>query len=246
MPDYFDRLLARHTPLRAAGPSGGGVARVRPRLPGPFERLEALRTAPPEPDEPASLVPSAPGPAFGPAELIRHEREVLRDRHTVVRTETAPPGDEPERYARAVAPGPGPLLRAAAQAGPVARPGAAEPPRAPRRAGASRGPDGAPPAAGPGAAGPAVAPVPPAGAAAAARPREADTAAARGAGPGGLGRRGSRPAERVVHVQIGRLEVSAAPPPGAPRPGTGRPDPTGRRGPALTLDDYLARGEKRN
>lgn len=40
MPDYFDRLLARYTPVPAAG---AGAARVRPRLPGPFERVEALR-----------------------------------------------------------------------------------------------------------------------------------------------------------------------------------------------------------
>ncbi|MER7106993.1 hypothetical protein ABT360_04560, partial [Streptomyces sp. NPDC000229] len=54
------------------------------------------------------------------------------------------------------------------------------------------------------------------------------------------------PPKRVVHVQIGRLEVSAAPPPGTPRAGTDRSGPTGRRAPALSLDDYLARGERRN
>ncbi|MFD7949255.1 hypothetical protein ACFV5K_41310, partial [Streptomyces sp. NPDC059744] len=79
-----------------------------------------------------------------------------------------------------------------------------------------------------------------------ARPRGADTAAARGAALNGVGRRPPRPAERVVHVQIGRLEVSAAPPPGASRPAGGHPDHTGRRAPALTLDDYLSRGEKRD
>ncbi|WP_302851599.1 hypothetical protein [Streptomyces lunaelactis] len=40
--------------------------------------------------------------------------------------------------------------------------------------------------------------------------------------------------------------MSATPPPGANRPATGRPDHTGRRAPALTLDDYLSRGEKRD
>ncbi|MGW3723516.1 hypothetical protein ACWD8L_42010, partial [Streptomyces sp. NPDC005133] len=79
-----------------------------------------------------------------------------------------------------------------------------------------------------------------------ARPRGADTAAARGAALNGVGRRPPRPAERVVHVQIGRLEVSAAPPPGASRPAGGHPDHTGRRAPALTLDDYLSRGERRD
>ncbi|MBT2388884.1 hypothetical protein J7E87_05470, partial [Streptomyces sp. ISL-1] len=79
-----------------------------------------------------------------------------------------------------------------------------------------------------------------------ARPRGADTAAARGAALSGVGRRAPRPAERVVHVQIGRLEVSAAPPPGASGAGSGRADHTGRRAPALTLNDYLSRGEKRD
>ncbi|MEV3988551.1 hypothetical protein AB0J57_06550 [Streptomyces sp. NPDC049837] len=247
-PDYFDRLLARYTPVPGAEGRAGGVARVRPRLPGPFERAEALRTAPPEPDEPAPLLPSAPGPAFGPAELIRHEREVVRDRHTVVR-ETARPGGEQDRSAAHRVSGTGPLLRPAADTGPVPRPVAAGAPRVPRtarRTGPAPGPHGAPRAMAPGAAAPTVAPAPPAGAVAPARPRDTDTAAARGAGLGGVGRRAPRAAERVVHVQIGRLEVSAAPPPGAPRPGGDRPGPTGRRAPALTLDDYLTRGEKRN
>ncbi|MER7049230.1 hypothetical protein ABT391_30780, partial [Streptomyces jumonjinensis] len=51
-----------------------------------------------------------------------------------------------------------------------------------------------------------------------------------------------RPAERVVHVQIGRLEVSAAPPPDARRPPGGGGENNGRRAPALSLDSYLARG----
>ncbi|MFB7635756.1 hypothetical protein ACFC0M_33050, partial [Streptomyces sp. NPDC056149] len=52
------------------------------------------------------------------------------------------------------------------------------------------------------------------------------------------GRRAARgPAERVVHVQIGRLEVSA----GAERPAAGgRPARPERRAPALSLGDYLA------
>lgn len=240
MPDYFDRLLARYTPVPATG-GAGGAARVRPRLPGPFERVEALRSGPPEPDAPAALLPSAPGPAFGPAELIRHEREVRTEAHTVVRTEAARPG-EPERPAVAATPSTGPLLRPAANAAPGPRPGA-DSPRTTRRS--------APPAVSD-ATGDAQHPVPPRAAAPAppaaapARPRGADTATARGAALNGVGRRAPRPAERVVHVQIGRLEVSAAPPPGAGRAATGRPDHTGRRAPALTLDDYLSRGEKRD
>ncbi|MFF3244638.1 hypothetical protein ACFYWY_13085 [Streptomyces sp. NPDC002870] len=237
MPDYFDRLLARYTPVPAAG---GAAARVRPRLPGPFERVEALRSVEPEPDAPAALIPAAPGPAFGPAELVRHEREVRTDHHTVVRTETTWAG-EPEIRAAQAAPSPGPLLRPAATASATAHP-ATGVPRPARRAGVPAVADTprTPPVPAP------RETAPPVAATAPARPRGADTAAARGAALSGVGRRAPRPAERVVHVQIGRLEVSAAPPPGASRPAGGRPDHSGRRAPALTLDDYLSRGEKRD
>lgn len=241
MPDYFDRLLARYTPVPTAG---GGAARVRPRLPGPFERVEALRSGPPEPDEPAALIPSAPGPAFGPAESVRHEREVRTDRETVVRTEAAAVPGDLERRAAPAAPVTGPLLRPATAAAPSAtRPVASDAPRAARRGAAAPLAD-APRT--PAAAAPRAADRTAPAASAAARPRGADTAAARGAALNGVGRRPPRPAERVVHVQIGRLEVSAAPPPGASRPAGGHPDHTGRRAPALTLDDYLSRGERRD
>ena len=239
MPDYFDRLLARYTPVPA---TGGGAVRVRPRLPGPFERVEALRSGPPEPGEPAALIPSAPQPAFGPAELVRHEREVRTDRETVVRTEAAAAPGEPERRAAQLAPSAGPLLRPAAPAGVRPRPAVADVPRPARRGAASTAPDA--PRTLPGVAARATEPAPRA-AAASARPRSADAAAARGAALSGVGRRAPRPAERVVHVQIGRLEVSAAPPPGADRADSARTD-AGRRAPALTLDDYLSRGEKRD
>nr|WTB34343.1 hypothetical protein OG781_36910 [Streptomyces sp. NBC_00830] len=240
MPDYFDRLLARYTPVPAAG---GGAARVRPRLPGPFERVEALRSGPPEPDAPAALIPSAPQPAFGPAESVRHEREVRTDRETVVRTEAAAVPGEPERRAAQAEPVTGPLLCPAVAAPLATRPGAADVPRAARRGAAAPVAD-APRT--PAAAVPRAADAAPQAVSAPARPRGADTAVARGAALNGVGRRAPRPAERVVHVQIGRLEVSAAPAPGASRPEGGRPDHTGRRAPALTLDDYLSRGEKRD
>ncbi|WP_326647919.1 hypothetical protein [Streptomyces sp. NBC_01750] len=239
MPDYFDRLLARYTPVTGGA---GGTARVRPRLPGPFERVEAVRSGPPEPDAPASLIPSAPGPAFGPAGSVRQEREVRTDRHTVVRTEAARRG-EPERPAVAAVPPTEPLLRPAAPAAPGPRAAANDVPRPARR---SPAPTGSDEPWTPTAATPRTADLAPPVTAAPARPRSADTATARGAAPNGLGRRAPRPAERVVHVQIGRLEVSAAPPAGANRPATGRSDHTGRRAPALTLDDYLSRGEKRD
>ncbi|WP_405891100.1 hypothetical protein OG427_35020 [Streptomyces sp. NBC_00133] len=239
MPDYFDRLLARYTPVPA---TGGGAVRVRPRLPGPFERVEALRSGPPERGEPAALIPSAPQPAFGPAELVRHEREVRTDRETVVRTEAAAAAGEPEGRAAQAAPVPGPLLRPAPPAGVRPRPAAPDVPHPARRGAASAVPDA--PRTLPRVAARATGPAPRA-AAAPAGPRSADAAAARGAALSGVGRRAPRPAERVVHVQIGRLEVSAAPPPGADRADSARTD-AGRRAPALTLDDYLSRGEKRD
>ncbi|MFC7310396.1 hypothetical protein ACFQVC_40070, partial [Streptomyces monticola] len=93
----------------------------------------------------------------------------------------------------------------------------------------------------------AATPGPPAVAAASAavsaplRPSAADTAAAREAARQSTGRRGGKPAEQVVQVQIGRLEVTAA---GA-APTTGRrPDAPGRRGATVNLADYLARGRE--
>ncbi|MEV7084838.1 hypothetical protein AB0O07_02850 [Streptomyces sp. NPDC093085] len=262
MADYFDRLLARYTPVAAAdggagaggdgtgeggtgGTGTGGMARVRPRLPGPFERVEALRTAPPEPDAPASLLPTAPQPAFGPAESVRHEREVRTDRHTVVRA-AEPPGDGLDGRTPPAVPRGGPDPRPSARPSatvPVRRGGDGEGARTARRT-ADGEPAGPSPAllAPPGLSAP-PAPPPLAGRT---RPRDTDTAAVRGAAQAGAGRRTSRPAERVVHVQIGRLEVSAAPPPAAPRPAADRPGPAGRRAPVLTLDDYLARGERSN
>ncbi|MFE4367507.1 hypothetical protein ACFRMN_04485 [Streptomyces sp. NPDC056835] len=252
MPDYFDRLLARYTPVPgvggaegAEGPDGvGGMARVRPRLPGPYERVEALRSGPREPDEPAALIPYASQPATETAELVRQEREIRSDRHTVVRTEAARPGGEPEPATRSVAtPSTAPLLPPLSHRTPGPRPAADDSPRAPRRptAPSASGTPRTEPATTPRAAA-----APPA-ATAPLRPRDADTAAARGAPPSGVGRRAPKQAERVVHVQIGRLEVSAAPPPGGSRStAADRPDHTGRRAPALTLDDYLSRGEKRN
>ncbi|WP_406264301.1 hypothetical protein OHT93_04045 [Streptomyces sp. NBC_00191] len=240
MPDYFDRLLARYTPVPAAG---SGPARVRPRLPGPFERVEALRSGPPEPDQPAALIPSAPQPAFGPAELVRHEREVRTDRETVVRTEAAAAAGETERRAVQAVQSPGPLLRPAVPAPLTPRRAASDVPRAGRRGASAEVPEAQRTQT---ASAPRATEAVPRAASAPARPRGSDTAAARGAALSGVGRRAPRPAERVVHVQIGRLEVSAAPPPGASRPAGGRPEHTGRRTPALTLDDYLSRGEKRD
>ncbi|MET9393645.1 hypothetical protein ABZY20_25095, partial [Streptomyces sp. NPDC006624] len=79
-PDFLDRLLARH-----AAPAGRrpGVVRVRPRLAGPFERIEAVRAEAPDQDGTEPLWPAAapaavarPGPARPAArEVVRTERE---------------------------------------------------------------------------------------------------------------------------------------------------------------------------
>ncbi|MFD7247296.1 hypothetical protein ACFV6Y_35800, partial [Streptomyces massasporeus] len=72
-----------------------------------------------------------------------------------------------------------------------------------------------------------------------------------GAAPGGAARdavrqvaarRPGRPAEQVVQVQIGRLEVTAGGPPqggGPPRPRRAE-----RPGATVSLADYLARGRE--
>ncbi|MGW0791106.1 hypothetical protein ACWD04_23400 [Streptomyces sp. NPDC002911] len=245
MADYFDRLLARYTPVAVADDSGARVrVRVRPRLSGPFERAEALRYGPPEPDEPAALLPSAPSADRDLPRPPRPDREVRTERHTMVRTERVPQPAGTGQPARPEAAAPAPLLRPSAAPAPKARPAGAEGARAARR-GRPSAPDE--PAAPVMPTAPAYAPTPPARAAALALPRGSGSAAARGAAPGSVGRRAPRPAERVVHVQIGRLEVSAAPPPGASAAPAGRPaQRTGRPAPVLTLDDYLSRGGKRD
>ncbi|URN11237.1 hypothetical protein LUW77_02515 [Streptomyces radiopugnans] len=80
MPDYFDRLLTRHVPAvrgAEAAPGGGpGVpVRVRPRLPEPYERVEALRGGAPGAGGSRPLPPARTpsgraargGPGGGPA-----------------------------------------------------------------------------------------------------------------------------------------------------------------------------------
>jgi hypothetical protein len=64
-------------------------------------------------------------------------------------------------------------------------------------------------------------------------------AAARGAARAATARRGTRGTEQVVHVQIGRLEVSAA----APGTGAGRQERApARRAATVSLEDYLQHG----
>ncbi|MHC3474030.1 hypothetical protein ACYF6T_35760 [Streptomyces sp. 7R007] len=231
-PDFLDRLIARHTP--AARPD---VVRVRPRLPGPFERVEAVRDRTDASDEDALLWPAAPPAAVPPAPpgvapaRIRTERE-----RTVVQTEREP-GDPAPRPAPPARPDV-PLLRPAAQLPPGPRPAADTARRAAGRGRADRDPAptaaSAPTPPGAGAAPPAAVP-------AATRPSAADTTAARDAVRQAAARRGGRAPEQVVQVQIGRLEVTAAPAGGGTqqRPGAAR-RPTA----AVSLADYLARGRE--
>ncbi|MEV0369959.1 hypothetical protein AB0I10_09065 [Streptomyces sp. NPDC050636] len=246
--DYFDRLLARHAPVPGgAFPHAPGSGRtdgarrtlVQPRLPGPFERVEALRGTPAEEDAPAPLYPQALRTSPSEGQQVRYEREIrTTEQQTVVRTEAQRLDSshlvEPPAQPTA------PLLRPAAAVEPGLSPAAAETVR-PQRVRAS-GEDGSarraaavPPPPGRNAA--SLAPAP------ALRPRTDTVPAARNAARvTAAGRRGQRSVERVVHVQIGRLEVSAA---GAGRPAAGaRPARTERRAPSLSLTDYLARGER--
>ncbi|MFI7101159.1 hypothetical protein ACIBK8_17515 [Streptomyces sp. NPDC050161] len=251
LPDYFDRLLARHAAAPAAGPPGlpadapGRPARVRPRLPGPFERIESLGGG--RADEgpaPGLLAPPAAAPRPPGRAFTRVEREVrTTERETVVRPGPVPQ-DVPDDGGERVRPSAAPLLRPAAPVTGRARQDTAEPVRQVRTVGATRDDDTAAGRASvrPAASAPAAtAPVP----AGVARPRGDLAAAVRGAAARqGAGRRGGRPAERVVHVQIGRLEVTAAG--GQARGEAAAPARTARRGPALSLTDYLSRDEKRN
>ncbi|MGW2955197.1 hypothetical protein [Streptomyces eurythermus] len=232
-PDFLDRLIARHT---ATAPD---TVRVRPRLPGPFERVEAVRPRTPEPDPadsawPATTPSAAPerdGPR--PATEIHHHTEHQR---TVVRTEPAHAETELGKATAAARP----EARLLRPAGPLTA-GPRPAPRATARGtgrpdpetGTDRTAPSAPAPLGTGAAPTAVVPM-------AARPGAADTTAARTAVRQSAGRRAGRAPEQVVRVQIGRLEVTAAQPPArtGPRPGT---RPAERPGTTLSLADYLAR-----
>ncbi|MEU2270186.1 hypothetical protein ABZ568_28030, partial [Streptomyces olindensis] len=94
-PDFLDRLLARHAAPAAQRP---GVVRVRPRLAGPFERIEAVRATPADPDGSEPLWPvTAPAAAArpGPARPAAREVVVTERERTVVRTEQAPAPADP-------------------------------------------------------------------------------------------------------------------------------------------------------
>ncbi|MBW8093176.1 hypothetical protein IGW14_35725 [Streptomyces hygroscopicus subsp. hygroscopicus] len=250
MADYFDRLLARHAPappVPGARPvaddaADGRPVRVRPRLPGPYERIEALWGGPSLPEEPAPARVAPPPAAGRHQEVVRYEREVRTDRHTVVRAEPTPYEDV-ERYAEN--PSLAPLLIPSTRITATPHPAAPDIAATARGATAPPAPEATPAGAGP-RPGPSPAGVRSAPAAVPLPPRAADPGIGREAARLPTGRRRARSAQRTVHVQIGRLEVTAAAPPGADRSTAARPGPTGRRAPALSLDDYLARGERRD
>ncbi|CAL9325452.1 hypothetical protein [Streptomyces sp. SudanB52_2052] len=238
-PDFLDRLLARHAAPAAQRP---GVVRVRPRLAGPFERIEAVRATPADPDGSEPLWPvTAPAAAArpGPARPAAREVVVTERERTVVRTEQAPaPADPAARPVRPAEPE-APLLRPVAATGPVLRP---VPDTGRRAAGRGRTERAAPTHAASVPGPPGAGAVPPAAVSAPLLPSAADTAAARDAARQAAARRPGRQAEQVVQVQIGRLEVTAG---GAP-PGGGGPRPRAAERPRATvsLADYLARGRE--
>ncbi|SFS96566.1 hypothetical protein [Saccharopolyspora flava] len=211
MADHFDRLL-----------SAAPRTRLRPRLPGPFERVESLPV--PVGTEPDPLAPPSPAPATAPpAEVRRVEREVRsHERITFVRTEHPPPdpvrpaqpvlqGEVPEP---AASPPPPPRVPAPERTTIVVpqrdRPVA---PERPRPVGVLRV---------------AAAPVP------SDQPRTRVVTAARAAAAAPRAR-APQPAPPEVRVEIGRLEVTSARPPEPARPAAPQ-----RREPAVNLADYLS------
>ncbi|GHH78863.1 hypothetical protein GCM10018793_30430 [Streptomyces sulfonofaciens] len=234
-PDFFDRLLARHVPSARAA---DGVVRVRPRLPGPFERIDALPGGADDVggDEGAGAPwPAAHESGTRPGEPGRALREIRTEHERTVLS--TPPRSEHEAHADR-----GTRRPAAAPA--LLRPAASPTPHGgwpaePGRPGDGRDGGASDAGAGPAAAAPRPGAVlPPTSASWPPRPAPAADAAptARGTARAAGARRGPRGGERVVHVQIGRLEVSA----GGTAPDTGRAAAAPvRRGPVLSLEDYL-------
>ncbi len=240
MPDFFDRLAARAagTPRAAGGgdDTAGTAVRARPRLPTVFERpvpgpdlpfVEEERQAPPrmairEPrsrpePEPARGSPAQPVPAPEPEPWPRPRRE-------------EPPTREPSTVVDRTE------VRMVERQQPLLVP----PPEAPRIVPETPAPDAVTPAA--------VREQPRASALPGERPTRAAPARPAPAAPSPAGvtpvrarRQQPRPPERVVHVNIGRLEVTAA----GQRHRQGQRDrqdqqeQSARPDPALSLDRYL-------
>ncbi|MFE2729556.1 hypothetical protein [Streptomyces sp. NPDC059349] len=241
-PDFLDRLLARHTAPRPA------AARVRPRLPGPFERVEAVRAAAPAPGEdallwPAATPPTVPLPDVPPPTVVAARTHTERERTVVhAEREAEPQGPRPAAPACAEAPLPRPATFVAPALRPLPDTGRRAAVRAEREPAQTAvsvplppGRDPAPHAGGGGrAAPPPPPPAPP-------PPPPPAPAATRDAVRQAAARRPARATEQVVQVQIGRLEVTAGEAPGAGRP---RTPAAGRAGATLSLTEYLARGRE--
>jgi hypothetical protein len=213
-PDYFDRLLARH-----AGVGDGDVARVRPRLPGPFERAAPRWVEAEEPMRHAAHEPAAPPPSPLPQPgetRVEHHTETRTERTLLSRQEwitAEPPGplvqpepDSPPIVAQVAPPSPPP----------AARPASPDRTREPaaltiQREKGDKGEKH--------------------------QTTEQATAVRRAAALPITPRRRPKPAEPpAVHVRIGRLEVRADRPAPPKRTATPRP---GRPAPAVSLTDYL-------
>jgi hypothetical protein len=228
-PDFLDRLIARHTAPRPA------AVRVRPRLPGPFERVEAVRAAAPAPEEDTLPWPATTPPAVPPAQAPYPAAVETRTTHTERERTVVRPARAEQRAVppTPVVPRPEvPLLRPAAPVTPAPRPVPEAGRRTSGRAQSEPSRTAAPLTVPPGTdAAPGVVP-------AVLRPSAADTVAAREAVRQAAARRPARAAEQVVQVQIGRLEVTAAPTSG----GGGQRTPAKERaGATLSLTEYLTR-----
>ncbi|MEH0422086.1 hypothetical protein [Streptomyces sp. B21-083] len=235
-PDFLDRLIARHT--AEAAPD---TTRVRPRLPGPFERVEAVRATAPDPDGQAPLWPAAPAAAAThpdrPHLTVFEARPRSERERTVVHTERVYDDRPAEPAPRSTDPQ-GPLLRPVTPLLPGPRP-AAGPAR--RTASGRRPEDDSTRTVAPTPRTPGPDTASRAAVSAAPRPSAADTTAAREAVRQATARRPGRAPEQVVEVRIGRLEVTAAAPPGGTRRRTTAAE---RPGATVSLADYLARGRE--
>lgn len=228
-PDYFDRLLARQLPADAVP----GRVRLRPRLPGPFERAEGRWTEIVEEDTlPPLPVPVSPAPAPVPPAVTSaaRPRPLVPDPSLLA----APRADPPVPDARPA----GPPLRPAADVSPP--PMAAPPsPRlrpdpSPEQVSPARDDGTAPPSR------PSPAPEPPNGPAGLLRTAPAriipPASPRRAEPPVSRTREEAPPEQPSVQVRIGRLEVRTA------EPERRRPSPVngGRRAPAVDLSGYLS------
>ncbi|WP_369387703.1 hypothetical protein AB5J72_08860 [Streptomyces sp. CG1] len=256
MPDHFDRLVGRAAPTAAPaggadGASDAGVVRVRPRLPGPFERMDAFgaRAEPLGPDFDERV----------PAEPTRRSQSSAayhRPVEAALRRDVMPAQagfqqmplalleqNAPQRGVLMPAAVPQPATETAARpagrtSGEGERDDAAQRrPVAGRRTPESTVRQESAEARREVAARPAVVPD------RTARPvaRPAGSAAGRQSARDDARQ---RPQERTVHISIGRLEVRAASRrnDAAARPRERAPQP-GRQSPVLSLEKYLSRGE---